>query len=531
MSSFVKNLDTPLLKLSPVDFYTCRDAFAGTHIFGGIGSGKTTGSGKMLAGAFLRAGFGGYVTCSKPEEIPLWQNLAKKHNRSSSLVLLNEDEGFNFLTYQLALHGIDGIGTVVECLMRVLEAAKRASATATQKGGEAFWEESMRMTLRYAVPVLYCASGEVSISDLIRFISTAPQSLSEAVDANWKRTSFMYEVMNAAVSKPVVLMDESALGECISYWSNRFPAIPDKTRGNIVVTIAATLDRFLHGRLQKVFCRRTTIVPELSFHGAIILGAMPTQTWNEDGIIGQQLFKFLWQRAVLARNSLAEKHRERPVFLWSDEAQETCASSDAEFLSLCRSSKCAVCYLTQSLPTYYSKIGSDNPRDAAASLVGKFMTHVYHSNSCPETNEFASRMIGRVMTRRNNYSAGNSKSINCGMNSGQSENSGSSSTFSSSHSSSSGPQAGNSSSGGGRSFGSSGGSGSNWGANRGRGTSRSESAGYSESMENAIEPGDFARSLKTGGRSNGNIVTGVWFQGGRTFKSTGTNYLLGRFAQ
>jgi hypothetical protein len=38
-------------------------------------------------------------------------------------------------------------------------------------------------------------------------------------------------------------------------------------------------------------------------------------------------------------------------------------------------------------------MGGDNPRDAAHSLVGKFMTHIYHSNACPETNDFADRTV------------------------------------------------------------------------------------------------------------------------------------------
>jgi len=27
------------------------------------------------------------------------------------------------------------------------------------------------------------------------------------------------------------------------------------------------------------------------------VSAMPALTWNEDGIIGQQLFKYIWQRS------------------------------------------------------------------------------------------------------------------------------------------------------------------------------------------------------------------------------------------
>jgi hypothetical protein len=138
MSSFVKDLNTPLLRLAPDDFYTAENAFSGTHIFGGVGSGKTSGSGKMLAGAFLRAGWGGIVTIAKPDDIPMWQGYAGAHNRSNSIVVVDETEGLNFLTYEMARHGIEGIGTVIECLMRIVEAAKRASATASQKGGRPF---------------------------------------------------------------------------------------------------------------------------------------------------------------------------------------------------------------------------------------------------------------------------------------------------------------------------------------------------------------------------------------------------------
>ena len=75
------------------------------------------------------------------------------------------------------------------------------------------------------------------------------------------------------------------------------------------------------------------------------------------------------------------------------------------------------------------------------------------------------------------------------------------------------------------------GTGTNWGSNRGRGTSENVSRGYSEGMEYAIEPGDFGRILKTGGKANGNRVTGIWFQGGRIFKASGNNFMLETFKQ
>ena len=50
--SYVSNLDQPLLRLSASDHFSLRDAVQGVHIFGGIGSGKTSGSGKALAAAY-----------------------------------------------------------------------------------------------------------------------------------------------------------------------------------------------------------------------------------------------------------------------------------------------------------------------------------------------------------------------------------------------------------------------------------------------------------------------------------------------
>ncbi len=403
---FISNPDTPLLRLSRRgDYMSTRDA-CGIHFWGLAGSGKTT-SAQMLAGAFLRAGYGAYVTAAKPEVISQWLSYAQKHGRSNSIILLNENEGFNFLEYEMARHGMDGIGTVVECLMRVIDASRRASGTASQRGGEVFWEDSARNTLRYSLPPLYSAKGALTIPDILRFITTAPTSPEQAANREWQQNSFMFRMLKLAAEQPKVRMTAGGAAKRRQLLEGTMDCDSRRRRaGTSSSRITAALDRFNHGRLNRFFCGKTTVVPEMSFHGAVLVDAKPTLTWNEDGAIAQQLFKFIWQRAVLNRNSLEQKHRERPSFLWSDESQETVAPYDGEFLGLSRESKCCTVYLTQSLPTYFAKIGGDNPRDAALSLASKFKTHVFCANNCPETNEFASRMIGKVLTRRSNFSAG-----------------------------------------------------------------------------------------------------------------------------
>jgi hypothetical protein len=525
---YVTDLDTPLLDLSGKgDYWTPRSGCGGLHFLAGIGMGKSS-SAQVIAGAYLRAGFGGLVTIAKPADVELWKRYAAEHGRKNSLVLFDETEGFNFLDYWLSRYGLEGIGTVTEGLMKVLEAAKRVSNISSGGGDAEFWENSARVITRYTVSPIYAANGTVRIEDIIRFSSSAPESYAQRNDPAWMERSYMHQVMYKACRTPAVRMAPDAMNNIIDFWENRYLQIPEKTRGNIVITLGAVLDRFLHGRLKRAFCGKTTVVPEMSLLGSVICLAMPSLTWNEDGVIAQQLMKFAWQRSIVSRNSLPPKYRDRFVFLWSDEAQEFVNSYDGEFLGLCRDSRCCVVYLTQSLPTYYSKMGGSTARDDAEALIGKFITHVYGGNSCPVTNEFASRVIGKVLTRRRNGSQGRAENFQLGMNTGESENSGSSFNHGSSASSGNGRGSSHGSNAG---SGYNSGSGSNWGANKGRGTSHNQSEGYSESMEYAVEPGYFARSLKTGGPQNNNIVTAIWFQTGRKFNASGTNWMLVRFKQ
>jgi hypothetical protein len=56
-------LDEPLfyVDLTKKNYVTVRQAFGGISIFGGTGSGKTSGSGKIIALAMLDKGWGGLV--------------------------------------------------------------------------------------------------------------------------------------------------------------------------------------------------------------------------------------------------------------------------------------------------------------------------------------------------------------------------------------------------------------------------------------------------------------------------------------
>lgn len=396
--SFVTNLDTPLLSLSQRDRFTLRDACNGVHIFGGIGSGKTSGSGKALAGAYLRAGMGGLVLCAKPEEIDLWRSYAKAHGREKWTVFFDERNGFNPISWEIARNGVKGVGNAIDFLMRVLEGVDHAMGV-TGQANDPFWPQSIRQLLTHAVPLLYSAYGKISVTDIVAFVTSAATKLEQYSEAAFIERSFAAQTLSKAMDAPTVRMDKSELNVFLEFWFRQFPAIAEKTRSNIVVSLTTKLDRFKHGRMKSCFCDRTTIVPEMTFHGAIIVMCMPVLTWNEDGIIGQIIFKLAWQRAVESRNGLDERQRTRPVFLWADESQNFISVKDDEFLATCRGSRACVVFLTQTLPTYYARLGKDRT-DAADGLVGKFNTQIFHLNACSRTNTFASQIIGRDLQWR-----------------------------------------------------------------------------------------------------------------------------------
>lgn len=519
---FISNLDTRLLRLSHHDYFTLRDACQGVHVFGGIGSGKTSGSGKALASAYLRAGMGGLVLAAKPDEVDLWLRYARDNGRADSVMLFGEHGGcFNFLDYEVKRQGPDGLGSVVECLMRVLEAARLSKGDGGRS--EPFWEDATRQLLRNSIPILHAATGTVAIPDIIRFVGSAPVSMEQAQSAEWQAASFMFRSMLAAKDRPVAPLSPDDFQKISGYWRYEFAQLDPKTRGNIAITLSTALDRFNRGRLHRAFCTDTNIVPELTFHGAIIIMDMSALTWNEDGIIGQQLFKYMWQRAVLARNAMQPRHRERPVFLWADEAQYFVNGYDADFLSTCRSSRACAVYLSQSLPTYYARMGGPQPQHAADMLLANFQTRVFHNNACVVTNRWASDTIGRSLQRRFTESEGESSNWSRGMNAGAGESAGSSSSFGGSY----GQHGGSSSwsSGSNRSHS------DNWGRNRGSGGGSSHSTGYSEAMEVEIEPAVFARDLVTGGPANSGKVTALWLSAGRRFADSGRNYLHVTFGQ
>lgn len=497
-----------------------------THLFGigQSGSGKSSALLAAILRASARLGCGllslNFKAGSAAETIGY---LLKAGRARSFIHWRDKTFRFNVLQYYVSRFGINGIGSIVQCLMTCLEIIRLAGAV-PGKIGEEFWQATTWNKLANSVPILFGATGTVRIADLLRFIRSAPHSAEQMNDPAWRAQSAFVQMFQAAQPN----LDEATFQRCLDYWQQDYSPLDARARSNIHISIVTALSKLNQGILGDVLCQDTNIVPELCMSGVSIVMDFPPSIYGDDGIILQKIFKYCWQEAMLLRPALPEPLQRRICLLVADECQEFVTPRDTFFFATCRSMRVGVVYLTQSLPTLISRIGGDNPKERVEDLLSHFSTKVFLANSCFTTNQWASNTIGRIEHWRESFNASEGRNSSHGLSMGDGTNWGTSSSAGGGGSSSAnGGYSSNTSWSAGRS---SGGNDSR-GRNRGSGTSDSRGWSTSMTMDVAVEPGFFARVLRTGGHANGGIVDALWFQSGRRFHASGTNYVLVEFRQ
>lgn len=483
------SLDTPLLCLSPVDYWTIRDACEGVLITGATGSGKSSGSGAAIAKAYLRAGMGGIVMCSKPEERLTWERYARETGREKSLIIFGPGKPwkFNFLDYELRREGKGGGQTenILNLLTHIVEIAENQ---ADSGGGEQFWNRAMRELLRNTIDLLSLAKGTLTLEDIVKLIATAPQSLDEVgrllspaeaeaagyeptpQSVAWWNSSFCAECIDAASRKEKTPLQIHDFTAAFRYFTKSYPSMSDRTRSGIVATFTSIADMLLHGFAWELFCTETTLLPEMAWtHGAVIVLDISVQEYHDLGRIMQGIFKFMFQRAVLARDV---KKYPRPVFLWADESQNFISSFDFMAQAVARSARLCTAFLTQNTSNFHAVRGGGGRGESQANaLMGNFQTKIFHANGDSATNRFAAECIGQTWTTALHFSA---------------------SAAENSH--------------------------------------NSQSSGGGEVVQYKILPEEFSR-LRKGGLANNLAVDAIVFQGGRVWNATGETYLKVVFKQ
>lgn len=466
------------------NFWSVNDAFQGTQVFGATGSGKSSGSGKAIARAFLDANFGGLVLTAKTDERMEWEKLCAEAGRTPDLIVFGEEQRwrFNFLRYERERPGKGAGNTenLVNLFCSVLEVADRKSAGS---GSDSYWIRALKQLLRNAIDLLTIAVDEVELPLLYRVITSAPSSVDEAASETWRQGSDCYGMILVAGDRAEKIGRKGDFEITREFWLREYAMLANETRTGIVSMFTTMADCFLRGMLRELFCTGKNFEPEDCFKGKIIILDLPVKEYHELGIFSQVLFKYVWQRSVERRippGISREKAQEeiRPVFLWADESQFFVNQYDALFQSTARSSRACTVYLTQNLPGYQAAFNSAGGSAAAEAFLGNLQTKIFHANGDPKTNEWASSSIGRVRQIQ----------LQGGMSQGE--------------------------------------------QNRGS----SQNASGSMQFEFIVQPQEFTE-LRTGGFENEGVVDSVIFQGGRRWlidegkKEVPRNFIRHSFSQ
>jgi len=417
------DLDQVLYTFNGKHPFTTRQACEGVQIFGGIGSGKTSGSGAALAKSYLRAGFGGLVLCAKKDELDTWKRYAQETGRSDSLLIFDASGKyrFPFLQYEVEREG-EGAGyteNLVRLFMTVYETISRRSGA----GGDPYWQSAMQQLMRNCIDLCMIARGEVSVPLMHDVVRTAPQSPEQINEQNeegrytWREGSICWQLLIEGNEKQLDKWAQYDFDTTANFWLKEFPAISPKTRSGILSMFTTTTDNFLRRPFRMLFSEppedeKFIAYPELTHYGAVIVMHLPVKEFGDAGRAAQVVYKYMWQQAA-ERRDMSES--DLPVFLWVDEAQNFATEYDMQFQATARSSRACTVYLTQNLPNYYAEMGGASSRDRVNSLVGNLQTKIWHANSDPETNNHAAEVIGKSwQVRRGMSQSFGNESFNMG---------------------------------------------------------------------------------------------------------------------
>jgi hypothetical protein len=436
---FPKDLATPLLRLQGQgghadDFITLGQTFEGFHIFGAIGSGKTSGGGQTLARTMLYNGYGGLVMTVKRDEIDTWDGQdGKRHEprymghlraagREKDAVIVDMNSGHQFNPFLYEMNRPDGQGkrteNLVELLRETYKIAQAMKGKGTGGSSDPHWDDIRDECLNRTIDLLKLAEEEVAPLNMRKLVGSIPQSeakaqefierLEEAEETEdyeafqeWlgKRSNYCFYCISKAFDREDLTESQAFMQEEVrSYFMEEYPEVrTENERGSIQSSFKAMIEPFLDpdGVLGKIFSQGISdeLRPERCFEeGKIIILDLPTEVFGTGGVYAQTLYRLVWQRAMMRRN--VGQHT-RPVFLWIDECSVLVNRQDGDFFSKCRSQRVSCVLLNQQMSKYYARIAGRDPKSETHSMLANLNTHIFHYNGDPETNKWAADMIGK----------------------------------------------------------------------------------------------------------------------------------------
>jgi len=371
------NMNWPLLLLSRFPWGDCIRAYEvsqGVLVMGTVGAGKTSGTGAYLASGLLRNGWGGLILSAKPDEVMRWQKYVEAAGRTDDLYIFSPPHSqFNFLNHALQ-QGDGHIENLVDLFLKATEVLNRHKGGGM--AGDSYWDNAMRFLVRNTVSLVTMAQDSLSLLDIHQVIVTAPDNPAAVDDAVWRERSVCFAMLQLARQRLAQAEDTTALQQhdleqVETFFLRDWSALNPRTRTSIVSVFTSLADGFLHGELFQTFCGDTNVDLTSTHRGGLILLNLPTERYGAFSLIAQTLIKYCWQQTTRRREVSASSPG---AFIWADEANFFCSSSDVQFNGIARERRAGSIYLSQSIPGWYNAVG----KTVADGFLSHFNLRFFH---------------------------------------------------------------------------------------------------------------------------------------------------------
>jgi hypothetical protein len=440
----------------PENEFTIRDLCSGVQIFGGTGSGKSSGSGQTIAVNILKLKkqipeIGGLILTAKGDETAHWLKImADVGIKQEDIILFGTDgkSSFDFLAYEFTRNdATEGKVINVVKAMKIIAEVAQSEKSSIEAGDNFYWLANASILLTHLLNLLYISGMEVSIANLHKMIASIPEDIAiarkrlrdyevaklnffkkhNASTAEQQRLDLQQEFLktlpflekcysiceyvyhNADTRGVISDAEMQDIHLAFAYLLEEYPAIASRTRSSIDVMVRLMYYPFTQGQLRQLFTRANNVSPDDIFAGKIIIVNLPVLQYNELGRIAQALWKYFIQKAIERRKI---EDNTAPVFIWADESQYFINEHDQLFLTTARSQRCMSIYLTQNVENYITRLGENR----TYAMLGNFQTKIFHQNSDLKTNEYASKVIGKRWQEKESYTLGETVSNNMGVN-------------------------------------------------------------------------------------------------------------------
>lgn len=340
----------------------------------------------MLAASLLRAGYGGLVLTVKPEDAEDWRRLLAENGRESDGIFFGPDSGhgFNFLDYELQRGEQLGLGSLsaAQILNELVTLAQRGAGRSDD-----FWSQAANEMVAHTLQIIDASGQTPSLKLAKEIIESAPRSLAEAEDPQWRGRSKFWALLEQAAT--TTARPDFKLAQ--DYWMVQFPQMAEKTRSSIMATFTASVAQYFCPELiHRMFGQKTNVSPDSIAEGRVVVVNLPVKQFGAAGRFAGIVWKYCAQLAFERRHN-----KERPVFIFVDESHHFITDYDQLFQTTARSSRCAVVYLTQNLSNYYALSPGTSGKHRVDSMCNCLKTRILHQCSHPETRQAFAEAIGK----------------------------------------------------------------------------------------------------------------------------------------